>query len=125
MDRASKVSEQIKKKVGHIIQNDLKDPRLPQFVSVLEVVTTRDIKHSKVYVSVMGSEEERKNAIQALKSAAGYIRRALGDVLSTRNIPEVHFELSDSIERGVYMTSLIDKVVNLDNINKVDDSNED
>lgn len=78
------------------------------FRSVTLVKATKDLKFAKVYVSIFGSEEEKKNAIDGLKSAAGYIRREVGHRMKIRNTPELIFELDDSIERGAYISKLID-----------------
>lgn len=105
--RIDRISEQVKKEVSEIIQNELKDPRLPKMVSVTEAEVTRDLRYAKVYVSVLGTEADKKNALQALKNAAGFVRREIGQRLQLRYTPEIMFELDNSIERGVYITKLI------------------
>ena len=107
MDRIHRISEEMKKEVSNIIQNELKDPRLPQMVSVMSANVTKDLKYAKVYISVFGSEEEKKNALSALKSAAGYIRREIGHRMQLRYTPQMQFELDNSIEHGAYITKLI------------------
>ena len=107
MDRTHRISEEMKKEVSNIIQNELKDPRLPQMVSVMSANVTRDLRYAKVYISVFGSEEEKKNALSALKSAAGFIRREVGHRMQLRYTPEMQFELDNSIEHGAYITKLI------------------
>jgi ribosome-binding factor A len=107
MDRISRISEEVKKEVSSIIQNEIKDPRLPQFVSVVSAKVTKDLRYAKVYISVLGTEEEKKNAISALKSAAGFIRREIGRRIQLRYTPELQFELDNSIERGIYIDKLI------------------
>ena len=107
MDRINRISEEMKKEVSNIIQNELKDPRLPQMISVMSANVTKDLKYAKVYISVLGNEEEKKNALSALKSAAGYIRREVGHRMQLRYTPEMQFELDNSIERGAYITKLI------------------
>jgi ribosome-binding factor A len=107
VDRTSRLSEEMKKEISGIIHNELKDPRLPVLVSVTMVNVTKDLRYAKVYVSVMGSEEEKKGAISALKSAAGFIRREVGHRMQIRYTPEMQFELDNSIEYGVYMNKLI------------------
>ncbi|MGE5614536.1 MAG: 30S ribosome-binding factor RbfA [Bacillota bacterium] len=107
MDRIDRISEQVKKEVSDIIQNELKDPRLPRMVSVTEAEVTRDLRYAKVYVSVLGTDVDKKNALQTLKNAAGFVRREIGQRLQLRYTPEVVFELDNSIERGVYITKLI------------------
>lgn len=107
MGRIDRISEQVKKEVSEIIQNELKDPRLPKVVSVTEAEVTRDLRYAKVYVSVLGTEADKKNALQALKNAAGFVRREIGQRLQLRYTPEIMFELDNSIEHGVYITKLI------------------
>ena len=78
MDRLARISGEIKKEISNIIQNDLKDPRLSQLISVTDVNVTKDLRYAKVRISVMGSEEDKNNSIEGLKSAAGFIRREIG-----------------------------------------------
>ena len=107
MNRTDRISEEVKKEVSTIIHSELKDPRLPKMISVISADVTRDLRYAKIYISVLGSEQEEKDAIHALKSAAGYIRREIGRRLKLRYTPELIFELDHSIERGVYITKLI------------------
>lgn len=106
-DRIIRISEEVKKEISNIIQNDLKDPRLPSLVSIVSCNVTKDLRYAKVFVSVLGSDEEKKNAISALKSAAGFIRRELGHRVQLRYTPEIHFELDTSIEHGFHINKLI------------------
>lgn len=108
-DRIVRISEEVKKEISNIIQNEIKDPRLPNMVSIISCNVTKDLKFAKVYVSVLGSDEEKKNAISALKSAAGFIRRELGHRVQLRYTPEIHFELDTSIEHGIYINKLINE----------------
>jgi len=110
-DRTSRISEEMRKEISSIIMNELKDPRMPSMVSVVSVNVTKDLRHAKVYISVLGSEEDKKNAQEGLKSAAGFIRREVGHRMQLRYTPEMHFEIDDSIEHGVYMTKLINETV--------------
>lgn len=107
VDRLSKLSEQIKKEISNIIQNEIKDPRVPMLTSVINVEVTRDLRYAKVYVSVFGDEEKKSKCIEGLKSASGYIRREVGSRMDIRYIPELIFEIDRSIEYGMH----IDKVI--------------
>ncbi len=107
-DRIVRISEEVKKEISNIIQNELKDPRLPNMVSIISCNVTKDLRYAKVFISVLGNDEEKKNAISALKSAAGYIRRELGHRVQLRYTPEIHFELDTSIEHGIYINKLLD-----------------
>lgn len=111
MERINRISEEMRKEVSNIIQNELKDPRLPNLVSVVSANVTKDLRYAKVYVSVLGNDEEKINAISALKSAAGFIRREIGHRMQLRYTPEIHFELDNSIEYGAHITKLINETL--------------
>lgn len=111
MDRTDRISEEMKKEVSSIIRNELKDPRLPEMLSITSAEVTRDLRYAKIYISVLGSEEEKKNALKGLKNAAGFIRREVGHRMQLRYTPELIFELDNSIERGVYITKLINDTI--------------
>lgn len=111
VDRTNRIAEEMKKEISNIIQNELKDPRLPSMVSITHINVTRDLRYAKIYVSVLGDEEQKSGAITALKSAAGFIRREIGQRIKLRYTPELIFELDNSIEHGVYMNKLINEVV--------------
>jgi ribosome-binding factor A len=104
----------MKKEVSSIIQNDLKDPRLPKLISVMSANVTKDLRYAKIFISVLGNDEEKKNALQGLKSAAGFIRREIGHRMQLRYTPEMIFELDTSIEHGVYITKLINDTMKND-----------
>lgn len=107
VDRLSKLSEQIKKEISSIIQNEIKDPRVPMLTSVVNVEVTKDLRYGKVFVSVFGDEEKKTKCIEGLKSASGYIRKEVGSRMNIRYIPELIFEIDRSIEYGMH----IDKVI--------------
>ncbi len=111
MDRTNMISEEMKKEISTIIQNELKDPRLPKLISVISADVTKDLRYAKVFISVLGDETEKKNAIEGLKSAAGFIRREVGRRMQLRYTPELLFELDNSIERGVYISKLINDTI--------------
>lgn len=111
VDRISRISEEVRKEISEIVQNDIKDPRLPKMVSIISANVTKDLRYAKVFVSVFGSDEDKKNALDALKSAAGFIRREVGHRVQLRYTPEIQFELDNSIENGVYITKLINDTV--------------
>ena len=114
VDRINRISEEMKKEVSNIIQNELKDPRIPELISVVLANVAKDLRYAKFYVSMLGTEEEKKNAIAGLKSAAGFIRREIGHRMQLRYTPEVQFELDNSIEHGAYISKLINETVRKD-----------
>jgi len=111
VERINRVSEEIKKEISSIIRNELKDPRLSTLISITGANVTKDLKYAKVYVSVLGDENEKKDSLTALKSAAGFIRREIGHRINMRYTPEILFELDTSIEHGAYINKLINKTM--------------
>ncbi|MGI8423346.1 MAG: 30S ribosome-binding factor RbfA [Chloroflexota bacterium] len=85
----------------------MKDPRVGGMVSVTRVQVTQDASLARVHVSVMGSEEERKDTLRALGHAHGFLRSKLGAELSIRHVPELQFTLDRSIEEGDRVLELI------------------
>ncbi|WP_416387160.1 30S ribosome-binding factor RbfA [Defluviitalea raffinosedens] len=121
--RMIRINEEIKKELSDIIRQDLKDPRINQtMVSVLNVDTTNDLKYCKIYISVMGNEEQKKGVIEGLKNASGFIRREIARRINLRNTPELIFKIDDSIEYGIRLSKIIDDIKS--NTEEEDESNE-
>lgn len=108
-DRIDRVSEEVKRELAGIIR-ELKDPRIPEFVSVVSVKVTKDFKFAKAYISVMGTEEQKQAAIQGLNSAGGFIRREIGHQLQLRYTPEFSFVLDNSIEYGAHISKVLSDI---------------
>lgn len=114
-DRTIRIANEMRKVISDILMYELRDPRIPQMTSVVKVDLTKDLKFAKVHVSVFGNEAEKASCMLALKKSAGYIRREIGKRMIIRALPELSFELDESMEYGAYITELIDKVVTKDN----------
>ncbi|NLM51061.1 MAG: 30S ribosome-binding factor RbfA [Clostridiaceae bacterium] len=108
-DRYDRIAEEIKRELSNVIR-ELKDPRIGGVVSVVAVDVTKDLRYAKAYISVLGSDEEKENALSGLKSAAGFIRREIGNRVMLRHVPEFHFVIDNSIEHGINISKLIDEV---------------
>lgn len=106
----TRINGEVMKELSIIIRQEIKDPRIHMMTSVTDVEVAPDLKTCKAYISVMGSEEDKKNTIAGLRSAEGYVRRQLAKRLNLRNTPEIQFKLDQSIEYGVTMSRLIDEV---------------
>ena len=98
----------VQRELSKIISFEVKDPRIHPMTSVVSVEVTPDLKYAKVFVSVLGSEQEKKDTQEGLKSAASHIRTQLARTLNLRNTPELTFVIDDSIEYGVTMSKRID-----------------
>ncbi|TAH59561.1 MAG: 30S ribosome-binding factor RbfA [Gottschalkiaceae bacterium] len=110
VQRLNRISEQVKKEISSIIMNDIKDPRVSSMCTVISAEVTPDLKFAKVYVSILGNEEEKKNSLKGLKNASGFIRKKLGEYMKLRNIPEIHFEIDESIEHGARINQLLNQI---------------
>lgn len=115
--RNNRLSGEMKKAISEIIRTDVKDPRISELMSITDVHVTEDLKFAKIYVSDYNDVEK---TITALQSAKGFIRKEIGKKIKMRIIPELIFIKDDSIEKGLYMSSLIDKVIGEENLRKVE-----
>ncbi len=106
----TRINGEVRRELSNIIQNEIKDPRIAPMTTVVEVEVAPDLKSAKAYISVLGDEETQHNTLAGLKSAEGYIRRALARSVNLRNTPEIRFVLDQSIEYGVNMSRFIDEV---------------
>ncbi len=107
--RREKLQELFKAEASAILQRELRDPRIG-FVSVTEVQLSADLRHAKIFVSVLGDQTEKRRTMEALDRAAGYVRSELGRRVSLRYTPEVLFRLDESIERGTRVVALLRRV---------------
>ncbi len=105
-----RINSEVARELSTIISREIKDPRIDPMTSVVRAEVTADLKYCKVYVSVLGDEEARKNTMAGLRSATPYIRHMLAETVNLRITPELNFIEDESIEYGVRMTNLIEKV---------------
>ena len=106
--RTSRVSELLREEISDLVQRDLKDPRLEgALLSITEVEVSGDLRVAVVYVSHLGTAEEREDALAGLQSAAAYLERELRRRLRMRRTPSLTFRFDPSIERGARLASTI------------------
>lgn len=108
--RSGRINEEIKKEVSEIIRNEVRDPRLTAMVSVTRVDVTKDLRYAKIFVSIFGSEDEKKNTLSALKNSSGFIRREVGHRVNLRFTPEITIELDNTIEHGMHINALLESL---------------
>jgi ribosome-binding factor A len=104
--RANRVGEQMKKELSDIIGRKIKDPRIG-FVTVTDVQVSGDLQLAKVYISVLGDEEQRQNTLKGLAKAKGFIRSEIGQRIRLRKTPEISFEFDESIDYGNRIETLL------------------
>ena len=113
-NKNKRINGEVMKVVSEAIRYS-KDPRISPMTSVMDVEVAPDLKTCKVWVTVMGDDEDRARTAEGLKSAAGYIRSTLAKELNMRYTPELRFIMDDSIEYAINMSRKIDEVTAKDN----------
>lgn len=108
--RVNRINEEYKKVISQIIRNELKDPRISTMASVVSVDVTKDLSFATVYISVLGSEDEKKNTMEGLTKSAGYVRREVGKRVKLHHTPVILFKEDNSIEYGVSMSQKIAEI---------------
>lgn len=104
--RANRVAEQMKKELGDILNRKIKDPRVG-FVTITDVEVTGDLQQATVYLTILGSEEEKEATLTGLSKAKGFIRSEIGHRIRLRKTPELFFEIDHTIETGNRIEKLI------------------
>ncbi|MCR5704600.1 MAG: 30S ribosome-binding factor RbfA [Eubacterium sp.] len=105
----TRINGEVQRELSTIIR-ELKDPRVGMMTTVTAVEVAPDLKTCKVFISVLGNDEAKKETLEGLNSAKGFIRRELAHTINLRNTPEIRFILDESIEYGMKMSKLIDEV---------------
>ncbi|MFA5097921.1 MAG: 30S ribosome-binding factor RbfA [Candidatus Margulisiibacteriota bacterium] len=106
MSRSDRVAERIKIEVSDILRREVDDPRIG-FITITSVKVSNDLKTARVYFSVLGSEEEKKGAIEGVMSARNFIKIKLCSRLKLRLMPEVYFEFDTVLEKANRLWSLM------------------
>jgi ribosome-binding factor A len=103
-----RVNEAVREVLSGHITEDLKDPRIG-FVTVTGVETSPDLRHARVFVSVLGTDAEKEEALEGLQSSAGYLQAKVGEELRMKRTPTLEFRYDDSIDRGMRISELLDE----------------
>ena len=104
--RTDRVAEMMQRKLAQIIQQEIKDPRLPSLVTISAVKVARDLGHAKIYFTVYNGDAVQTEGI--LNAAASYLRTALARTVTLRTVPQLHFIHDKSVEYGSRLSRLID-----------------
>ena len=108
-NRTQRIISEMQRELASILRT-VKDPGMSEFVSVVSVNVTKDLKYAKVYVSVMDTDEKKQETIAALKRATGYIKKEIGARLNLRIVPQPTFVLDNSIDYGMKINDIISKL---------------
>jgi ribosome-binding factor A len=110
--RSERLEEQIRTDLSDMLQRDITDPRLTGgvLVSITDVDVTEDLRYARVYLSLLGSDEQMSEAFAAVRHATGFLRRGLAQRLTLRYVPELSFHIDPSIARGARVLALLKQV---------------
>jgi ribosome-binding factor A len=107
--RTDRIGDLIRSELSMILRREVADPRV-SLASINEVDVSPDLRHARVWVSVLGPDEDREVAIETLRKAAGFIRRQLGRHVNLRATPELVFELDHGAEHGQRIAELLEEI---------------
>jgi ribosome-binding factor A len=106
--RIRRVNEAMRAVLSDAIATDIKDPRVG-FVTVTGVKTSPDLRHARVYVSVLGDDAAREGTLAGLRSAHGYLQGRLASALRLKHTPALTFEYDDTVDRGMRISEILDE----------------
>ena len=107
--RPEQVAGTIRQVIADALMREIRDPRVG-FVTVTGVQVTNDLSHARVSVTAPGDEAEKARALEGLQSAAGFLRSRAARALTTRTVPELHFELDKGLERAARIEELLQSI---------------
>ncbi len=106
--RSDRINVLLRQEISVLLSREIKDPRLNGIISITKVETSSDLRNARVYVSVLGEQEDKDQALDGIQSAATFLRRSLRDRLKLRYVPFLKFNLDESIEDGEALLRLMD-----------------
>jgi ribosome-binding factor A len=108
--RTDRLNSLLKEVISEVIRREVRNPHVNELVTVTRVQISRDLRHAKVYISVIGAEQEKIKTVEALKSAAGFIAVNSSQKVVMRYFPELTFKLDDSVDKHMRIEELLGKI---------------
>lgn len=108
--RVQRIGEELRRVLSDIIRSKIKDPRIPEIISVTNVLVTNDLSFAKIFVEIMGTPEEQEAALEGLNSAKGFIKKEISSEVKLRQMPELIFILDETLDINLKMEKLIEEV---------------
>lgn len=108
--RVQRIGEELRRVISDIIRSKIKDPRIPEIISVTNVLVTNDLSFAKIFVEIMGTKEEQEAALEGLNSAKGFIKKEISSEVKLRQMPELIFILDETLYINLKMEKLIEEV---------------
>ncbi|WP_039357703.1 30S ribosome-binding factor RbfA [Candidatus Protochlamydia amoebophila] len=110
IQRTDRLNSLLKEVISEVIRRDVRNPYVTELVTVTRVQISRDLRHAKVFISIIGSEQAKVETIEALKSAAGFIAVNASQKVVMRYFPELNFKLDDSVDKHMRIEELLGKI---------------
>lgn len=108
--RTERLNSLLKEVISEVIRKDVRDPLVAEFTTVTQVDISKDLHHAKVYISVIGTEQQRKETVEALEGAAGFIGVHASKKVVMRYFPTLTFRLDTSVDKQMKIDSLLKKI---------------
>ena len=108
--RTDRINEQLREEISMLLTRSIKDPRLNGVISITRVVSSNDLRSARAYVSVMGNDQTKQEALAGIRSAASFLRRELRDRINMKHTPFLTYELDDSMEEADQLIRLMNQV---------------
>ena len=108
--RRERTSKLIQREISELLKREVNDPRLSELISVTEVSLSPDLRYAKIFVSILGSEANKRDMLAGFNIASGFLRRELASRLKMKYVPQLTFHYDNSIERGTRLLELIGQV---------------
>lgn len=108
--RVERLNSLLKEVISEVVTREVRDPRMAPLITITSVNITADLRHAKVYISVIGTEQQKEQTLQALQSAAGFIAILASKKVVMRYFPALAFKLDDSAEKHTRIETLLGKI---------------
>ena len=108
--RTDRINEQLREEISMLLTRSIKDPRLNGIISITRVISSGDLRSARVYISVMGNNQTKREALAGIQSAASFLRRELRDRINMKHTPFLTYELDDSMEEADQLIRLMNQV---------------
>jgi ribosome-binding factor A len=108
--RIERLDSVIQQEISQLLREQVNDPRLNSLISITRVITSTDLRHTKIYISSFGDNVDKKEILEGFNAASGFLRSQLAARLQLKHMPELSFQFDDSIERAAKVLRLIDEV---------------
>ena len=105
--RTDRINEQLREEISTVLARQIKDPRLNSVITITRVESSSDLRNAKVYISVLGNDKQRKDALDGLHSAASFLRREIRDRINMKHTPYMTYLLDDSIQEADHLQRLL------------------